>query len=85
MTSVFYERPFAHLVLVQFTVFEFFLAFALKSYDHKTNEDVHHEKSDDYYINNIVHSYPRSIILQRTFVYFSGIDRIIKNSKKEPK
>lgn len=66
-----------HLVLVQFTTFKLLLAFTLKRDDHKTNEDVDHEESDDDDINDIVDSDPRPVVLKRPFVYISGIDRIL--------
>ena len=37
----------AYLILVQFAVAIFLFTFVLKGHDDETNEDIHHEESDD--------------------------------------
>ena len=70
----------SHLILVQFTAFEFLFSFALKSDDHKTDEDVDHEESDDDDVNNVVDCYPWSVVLKRTFINISRVDRVLQDT-----
>lgn len=72
-----------HLILVQFTPFELLLSFALKRDDHETDEDVDHEEGDDYDVDNVVDSYPRPVVLERTLVYLGGVDRMLQNTTEQ--
>ena len=75
----------SHLILVQFTPFELLLAFALKCDDHKTNEDIDHKEGNDDDVDNVINGYPWPVILIRTLVYFSGVDRILQNPIEKSK
>ena len=72
-----------HLILVQFTSFELLFSFALKSDDHKTNEDVDHEEGDDDDIDDVVDSHPWTIVLEWTLVYVSGVDGMLQDTTKQ--
>lgn len=72
-----------HLILVQFTAFEFLFSFALKRDDHKTDEDVDHEESNDDDVNYIVDCYPWSVVLKRTFINFSWVDGVLQDAAEQ--
>ena len=69
----------SHLILVQFTTFKLLFSFALKSDDHKTNEDVDHKEGNDDDVDNVVDGYPRPVVLAGTLVDFRGVDGILQN------
>ena len=64
----------ANLVLVKFTAFKLFFSLALKCDNHKTDEDVDHEKGDDYDIYYVVYCHPWTVVLVGSLVRLSRVN-----------
>ena len=73
----------ANLVLVKFTAFKLFFSLALKCDNHKTDEDVDHEKGDNYDIYYVVDSDPWTVVLVGSLVRLSRVNWIFQNTVKK--
>ena len=68
------------LILIQITVFVLVLSFVLKGNDHKTNEDVYHEESNDYNVGNKKYSNSSTIIVNGSFVFLCRVYCFVQKS-----
>ena len=68
----------SHLVLVQFTVLVLFLSLLLKCDDHKTYEDVHHEKGDDDDVDDEEDGNLHAVVVNGAEVLPVGVDGLVQ-------
>uniref|UniRef100_A0A915J246 Transmembrane protein n=1 Tax=Romanomermis culicivorax TaxID=13658 RepID=A0A915J246_ROMCU len=68
-----------YLIFIQFTIFVFPFAFVLKSDDDETDENVHHEKSDNYDKSGKKYGDGYASVDHRTHVLFTGrVDSVVE-------
>lgn len=67
----------SYLIFVEFTVLVLLFSLVLKCDDDKTNEDVHHEESDDNDEDEIEDGHKGLVVINRSVVLVISIDGLI--------
>ncbi len=71
------------LIFVQIAIFILLFSFVLKCDDHKTDENVDHEKRNDYNVSNEEYGHRATVVINWTFVFLRRIDRLIQQTRKQ--
>ena len=70
-----------YLIFVKLAVFIGRLSLLLEGNDDKTDEDVHHEESDDNDVDEIKDSHDRPEVMDGSNVFCIGIDGNVKDTR----